>query len=72
MKKLFNMKSLLLGMVVVFGLTACGSDDDNNGGGSQKTPEKETAMSAITTQYVNNVISPIYKELAAKTSDLFD
>ena len=72
MKKLFNMKSLLLGMVVVFGLTACSSDDNNNGGGSQKTPEKETAMSAITTQYVNNVISPIYKELAAKTSDLFD
>lgn len=72
MKRLLNMKSLLLGMVVVFGLTACGSDDDNNGGGSQKTPEKETAMSAITTQYVNNVISPIYKELAAKTSDLYD
>ena len=51
-------------------LASCSSDDDNND--DNKLSEKEAAMSAITTQYVNNVVFPIYQSLAAQTSDLFD
>ena len=58
--------------VLMMGLafTACSSDDDNNG--DNKHAEKEQAMQAITDQYVNNVIFPIYKSLASQTSTLFD
>ena len=49
---------------------ACSSDDDNNS--DNKVSEKEQAMQAITDQYVNNVIFPIYKSLASQTSTLFD
>ena len=49
---------------------SCSSDDDNND--DNKLNEKEAAMAAITTQYVNNVVFPIYQSLAAQTSDLFD
>ena len=50
--------------------TACSSDDDNKD--DNKISEKEQAMQAITDQYVNNVIFPIYKSLASQTSTLFD
>ena len=50
--------------------TACSSDDDNNS--NNNVSEKEQAMQAITDQYVNNVIFPIYKSLASQTSTLFD
>ena len=50
--------------------TACSSDDDNKD--DNKLSEKEQAMQAITDQYVNNVIFPIYKSLASQTSTLFD
>ena len=58
--------------VLVMGLafTACSSDDDNNS--DNKLAEKEQAMQAITDQYVNNVIFPIYQSLASQTSTLFD
>ncbi len=58
--------------VLMMGLafTACSSDDDNND--DNKLSEKEQAMQAITDQYVNNVIFPIYKSLASQTSTLFD
>ena len=58
--------------VLVMGLTftACSSDDDNNSDNS--ITEKEQAMQAITNQYVNNVIFPIYQSLASQTSTLFD
>ena len=49
---------------------ACSSDDDNSG--DNKLTEKEQAMQAITDQYVNNVVFPIYKSLASQTSMLFD
>ena len=49
---------------------ACSSDDDNNS--DNKVSEKEQAMQAITDQYVNNVIFPIYQSLASQTSTLFD
>ena len=49
---------------------ACSSDDDNNS--NNNVSEKEQAMQAITDQYVNNVIFPIYKSLASQTSTLFD
>ena len=50
--------------------TACSSDDENNS--NNNVSEKEQAMQAITDQYVNNVIFPIYKSLASQTSTLFD
>ena len=58
--------------VLMMGLafTACSSDDDNKD--DNKLSEKEQAMQAITDQYVNNVIFPIYKSLASQTSTLFD
>ena len=67
------MKKIIYSMaVLVMGLafTACSSDDDNNI--DNKLAEKEQAMQAITDQYVNNVIFPIYKSLASQTSTLFD
>ena len=51
--------------------TACSSDDDNNSD-NNNLAEKDQAMQAITSQYVNNVVFPIYKSLASQTSDLFD
>ena len=58
--------------VLMMGLafTACSSDDDNKD--DNKISEKEQAMQAITDQYVNNVIFPIYQSLASQTSTLFD
>ncbi len=58
--------------VLMMGLafTACSSDDDNNS--DNNVSEKEQAMQAITSQYVNNVIFPIYQSLASQTSTLFD
>ena len=57
--------------VLMMGLafTACSSDDDNKD--DNKVSEKEQAMQAITDQYVNNVIFPIYQSLASQTSTLF-
>ena len=59
--------------VLMMGLafTACSSDDDNNNG-ENNVSEKEQAMQAITSQYVYNVIFPIYQSLASQTSTLFD
>ena len=67
MKKIiFSMAVLMMGLA----FTACSSDDDNKD--DNKISEKEQAMQAITDQYVNNVIFPIYKSLASQTSTLFD
>ena len=67
MKKIiFSMAVLMMGLT----FTACSSDDDNKD--DNKLSEKEQAMQAITDQYVNNVIFPIYKSLASQTSTLFD
>ena len=67
MKKIFySMAVLVMGLA----FTACSSDDDNSG--DNKLTEKEQAMQAITDQYVNNVVFPIYKSLASQTSMLFD
>ena len=52
------------------GLTSCSDDDDNNNEGN--LTEKEKAMQAITGQYVNNVVFPIYESLASQTSELYD
>ena len=67
------MKKIIYSMaVLVMGLafTACSSDDDNSD--DNKLAEKEQAMQAITNQYVNNVVFPIYQSLASQTSTLFD
>ena len=67
MKKIiYSMAVLMMGLA----FTACSSDDDNND--DNKLAEKDQAMEAITSQYVNNVVFPIYKSLASQTSDLFD
>ena len=67
MKKIFySIAVLMMGLA----FTACSSDDDNKD--DNKLSEKEQAMQAITDQYVNNVIFPIYKSLASQTSTLFD
>ena len=65
-KVLFSM----LFAACTLGFTACSSDDDNKD--DNKVSEKEQAMQAITNQYVNNVIFPIYQSLASQTSTLFD
>ena len=65
-KTIFSMAVLMIGLA----FTACSSDDDNNS--NNNVSEKEQAMQAITDQYVNNVIFPIYKSLASQTSTLFD
>ena len=65
-KTIFSMVVLMMGLA----FTACSSDDDNKD--DNKISEKEQAMQAITDQYVNNVIFPIYKSLASQTSTLFD
>lgn len=66
MKKYFYLIAILF-----LGLTfaACSDSDDN---GDEQQAEKEAAMQAITNQYVNNVIFPIYKELATESNNLFD
>ncbi len=67
MKKIFySAAALIMGLA----FTACSSDDDNND--SNQPSEKEQAMQAITNQYVEGVVFPIYKSLAAQTSTLFD
>jgi len=68
------MKKIIYSMVVLMmglAFTACSSDDDNNSD-NNNLAEKDQAMQAITSQYVNNVVFPIYKSLASQTSDLFD
>jgi hypothetical protein len=67
MKKIiYSMAVLMMGLA----FTACSSDSDNND--NNNIVEKDQAMQAITDQYVNNVIYPIYKSLASQTSTLYD
>ena len=68
MKKLFMYAMLFAACCV--GLSSCSSDDDDNK--DSGLAEKDQAMQAIVGQYVNNVVFPIYKSLAAQTSTLFD
>ena len=62
MKKLFEhmlLAAVMLSLTATF--TACSSDDDDD---NTALSEKEMAMQALTEQYVNNVIYPIYSSLA--------
>ena len=68
MKKIFMYAMLFAACTL--GTASCSSSDDNND--DNKLAEKEQAMQAITDQYVNNVIFPIYQSLASQTSTLFD
>ena len=53
MKKIiYSMAVLMMGLA----FTACSSDDDNNS--DNNLAEKDQAMEAITSQYVNNVVFP--------------
>ena len=70
MKKLFEhmlLAAVMLSVTATF--TACSSDDDDD---NTALSEKEMAMQALTEQYVNNVIYPIYSSLANQTDDLFN
>jgi hypothetical protein len=70
MKKFFNYALLFaVAFTISATLVSCGDDDDDNG---QNTTEKELAMKEITTQYVENVIYPIYSSFASQTDDLFN
>lgn len=69
MKKLCIFAWLL--MAGSMGLVSCSSDDDDNKD-DNRLAEKEQAMQAITDQYVNSVVFPIYKSLANQTSTLFE
>ncbi|MBQ3631846.1 MAG: imelysin [Prevotella sp.] len=69
MKKIFMYAMLFAACTL--GFTSC-SDDDDNKDDNQQLTEKEQAMQAITEQYVNNVVFPIYKSLASQTADLYD
>ena len=69
MKKILYSLLLFTAGSLSTGLVSCSSDDDDS---SSSISEKQQAMQDITTQYVNNVVYPIYKSLAAQTSDLFD
>ena len=68
MKKIFY---LMMALTMGLTFTACDKDDDNNDNQNLQT-EKEQAMQALTTQYVNHVIFPIYSALASQTATLFD
>ena len=67
MKKIFY---TMLFAACSMGMVSCSSDDDNKD--DNKLAEKELAMQAITDQYVNNVVFPIYNTLASSTETLFD
>ena len=68
MKKFFMYAMLFAACSM--GMISCSSDDDNKS--ANNLAEKDQAMEAITSQYVNNVVFPIYKSLASQTSDLFN
>lgn len=68
MKKIFTIAMLFAACSM--GFTSCSSDDDNKS--DNTLAEKEKAMQDITSQYVNNVVYPIYGALASQTSTLFD
>ena len=54
-------------------LTACGDDNEkDNAGTTGENVEKDAAMQTITSQYVNNVVFPIYTSLAEQTDNLFE
>ena len=71
MKKYFILSVAVL--MSALSLTACGDDNENdNGGNTGVNAEKEATMQAITLQYVNNVVYPIYTSLANQTDELFE
>ena len=65
-KTIYSLAVLIMGLAIA----ACSSDSDNESDNTQS--EKEQAMQAITGQYVEGVVYPIYKSLASQTSTLFD
>ena len=65
-KTIYSLAVLIMGLAIA----ACSSDSDNESDNTQT--EKEQAMQAITGQYVEGVVYPIYKSLASQTSTLFD
>ena len=71
MKKYFilSVAVLLMGALT---LTACGSDDEPDKGSVNTLTEKDNDMKALTSQYVNNVVFPIYKSLASQTDQLYN
>ncbi len=54
------------------GFTACSDDKDDNGGSDNQPTEQEQLMKSLTSAYVNDVVYPTYKNLAANTETLFN
>lgn len=71
MKKIFNMKSLLLSAVAVMGLTAC-SDSDSGQSPDELVQEQNTAIEALVAEYTNDVVYDTYGKLAAKSEALYN
>lgn len=71
MKKIFKFALLsAAAFTLSMGFTACGDDDDDNGGGGGNvtTDQLKTATEA----YLDNVVYPIYSNLANKADDLYN
>lgn len=71
MKKIINMKSLLLSAVAVFGLTAC-SDSDSGKSADEIVKEQNAAIEALVGEYTNDVVYDTYGKLATKSEALYN
>lgn len=70
MKKLFRFPVYLaLGVLTAFNFSAC-SDDDDPVSPEQQETEKDKALNAACTQFVNNTVIVTYKNLADNTESL--
>ena len=74
MKKIFKYAMLFAtALVMSASFSSCSDDDDDNPVvDPSQLSEKEQAMKDLTSQYVNNVIFPIYSSLASQTDELFN
>ena len=75
MKKLFKYALLLMAAAMVnTSFTACGSDDDDDkvGGSQIIDPTTDDELKGITEVYLNNVVYPIYGNLADATEQLYN
>ena len=71
MKKIFKYAMLYVAACTLsMGFTACSSDDDDDS--SKLIDEQNTAIQALTTQYLNSVVYPTYTSLANETENLYN
>lgn len=70
-----NIKSSLMATALIagcatFSLSSC--SDSSDGDNTVNLSEQDQLIEAIATQYVNSVVNPTYKDLAAETSQLYE